>query len=93
MSSVRETVAGVLKKSRREIPSGFLKCGPCSLTDWADLTAFGDDRPTAYAAVIPVPSYAFAISADLPSFRYDSAAADTGIFHSEVSLKHHGVEM
>ena len=37
MPSVRETVAGVLKKAGGEIPSGFSKCGPIPLTDRADL--------------------------------------------------------
>ena len=51
MPSVRETVAGVLKKAGGEIPSGFSKCGPIPLTDRADLQALRDDSAATYASV------------------------------------------
>lgn len=75
-------MAGVLKKAGGEIPSGFSKCGPFSFATETHLTAFGDNSSTTYTAVIHVPSYAFAISADLPSFGDDCPATNT-IFHGQ----------
>ena len=61
----------------------FSELRPFPFATETHLTAFGDDRPTAYATVILVPSYALAISADLPSFGDDCPATNT-IFHRSV---------
>ena len=83
MPHLRKEMACVLKKRPEEKSSGLLKFRPLSLTKRAHLTAFRDDCPAAYAAVIPVPFYAFAISADLPSFGDNCPTTDASVFHSE----------
>lgn len=67
MPHLRKEMACVLKKRPEEKSSGLLKFRPAALTNWAHLTAFGDDRSAAYAKVHRISHFHFPFAEAKPS--------------------------
>lgn len=86
VSALRAQLAGILKDRRIFPPVFSSKRRPFPFATETHLTAFGNNSSTTYTAVIHIPSYAFAISADLPPLRYNGPAYHAGVFHRAAPL-------